>query len=432
MQFSEKFLYHIWDAQHLVKNLKTISSKSLKILFTGRWNTDAGPDFKDVIIEIDGNVLRGDVEIDLQTYNWNSHNHNENPNFNSVILEVVYQHNGKYPYIINENGDQIEILELCNVLDKDVAKLLKKYSEKEFKAGRQKCKFFLQQNENELSVKLEEMGQERLEKKIKRFSAEHYFAGFDQLLLQGLLEALGYSKNKYQMLQLALKFRYNKLKKYYSNDMSQDELIALLLCSSDLINHLPSTFPAEFKTKWQELYSKQQFSKKKIDINWQLFRIRPVNHPAIRLLQISDFLYNSLETSLFHQILKLFSFSSGSFNLKDFTTKLYQVLQTRSEFLPERYKLGKTRIDTILVNIILPLVIVYAREKKYEKLEQAALKVYREFHGLPENYITQYMHNLMKPEQKKLTRKKAIYQQGLLKLYFDNCQYHDCEACETF
>jgi hypothetical protein len=93
MQFSEKFLYHIWDAQHLVAILKTVSGKPVKIMFPGRWNTDAGPDFKDVIIEIDNKVLRGDVEIDLQTYNWNSHNHNENPNFNSVILEVVYQYN---------------------------------------------------------------------------------------------------------------------------------------------------------------------------------------------------------------------------------------------------------------------------------------------------------------------------------------------------
>jgi len=432
MQFSEKFLYHIWDAQHLVAVLKTVSGKPVKIMFPGRWNTDAGPDFKDAIIEIDGKVLRGDVEIDLQTYNWNSHNHNENPNFNFVILEVVYQHNGKYPYIINENGDQIEILELCNILDKDISKLLKKYSDKEFKAGKQKCKFFLHKNENELLVNLEKMGQERLEKKIKRFSAEHYFAGFDQLLLQGLLESLGYSKNKYQMLQLALKFRYDKLKKYYSKGMSRDELIVLLLCSSDLINHLPSTFPADYKSKWHELYSKQEFSRKKIDINWQLFRIRPVNHPAIRLLQISDFLYNSLETSLFHQILKLFSFSSELFNLKDFRNKLYQVLQTRSEFLPERYKLGKTRIDTILVNIILPLVIIYAREKSYNQLEQIALKVYQEFHGLQDNYITKYMQNFMKPEQKKQTKKKAIYQQGLLKLYFDNCQHHDCEACESF
>ncbi len=36
MQFSEKFLYHIWDAQHLVTNLKTVSGKTVKIMFTGR------------------------------------------------------------------------------------------------------------------------------------------------------------------------------------------------------------------------------------------------------------------------------------------------------------------------------------------------------------------------------------------------------------
>ncbi|RLC50440.1 MAG: DUF2851 domain-containing protein, partial [Candidatus Cloacimonadota bacterium] len=67
MQFSEKLLYHIWDAQHLQKNLKTISSRSIKVLFPGRWNTGSGPDFKDAIIEIDGIVKRGDVELEIDS-----------------------------------------------------------------------------------------------------------------------------------------------------------------------------------------------------------------------------------------------------------------------------------------------------------------------------------------------------------------------------
>ena len=67
MQFSEKFLYHIWDAQHLIKELKSISNRKIKILFPGRWNTDSGPDFKDAIIEIDGVVKRGDVEMELDS-----------------------------------------------------------------------------------------------------------------------------------------------------------------------------------------------------------------------------------------------------------------------------------------------------------------------------------------------------------------------------
>lgn len=110
MQFSEEFLYHIWDAQHLKKNLTTISGKKLVIKFPGRWNTDSGPDFKDSIIQINGKIVKCDIEIDLTSYNWKSHSHNENPEFNSVLLHIVYEDNGKYPYTISEDGGKIEIL----------------------------------------------------------------------------------------------------------------------------------------------------------------------------------------------------------------------------------------------------------------------------------------------------------------------------------
>ncbi len=430
MKFSEKFLYHIWDAQHLKDKLKTISGKPVKIMFQGRWNTDAGPDFKDAIIDIEGDVKRGDVEIDRQTYDWISHNHNENAQFNKVILHVIYKHNGKYPFTINENGDKIEILELKDFLDTDIAKLLKRYSDKVFKEKDKSCNFFSGISSDETELILTKLGLERFEKKIKRFSAEHYFADFDQLLLQGLFEALGYSKNKYQMLQLPLRFPFSKLKEFYKKGLSKDELIAVWLCSSDLINDLPSTFPTEMKTKWLEIYNKQKYTTKFLDINWQLFRIRPVNHPAIRILQIVDLVYDNLEFSLFNNILRLFSFKAETFNIKDFRKKLYSTFRIKSELLPEKYTLGKTRIDTILINIILPLVVIYAREKSYKELEYATIKVYKEFQGLPENYITQYMSKFMNATQKSLFKKKAICQQGVLKLYFDNCQHHACTACE--
>lgn len=74
--------------------------------------------------------------------------------------------------------------------------------------------------------------------------------------------------------------------------------------------------------------------------------------------------------------------------------------------------------------------MIYAREKSYKELEDTAMKVYKEFHGLPENYITQYMSKFMNAPQKNLFKKKSILQQGVLKLYFDNCQHHACTACE--
>lgn len=430
MQFSEEFLYHIWDAQHLKKNLKTISGNKLVIKFPGRWNTDSGADFKDAILEINGKMLKGDVEIDLTSYHWKSHSHNENPEFNSVLLHIVFDDVGKYPYTISENGGKIEILEIKEQLDDDINKLIKHYVGEPYTEKEKTCKIFNKMNTLETEQFLIRMGMIRFEKKIKRFSAEHFFSDFDQLLFMGFMEALGYSKNKYQMLQIALNNPFIKLKQFYNEGMSKNEFIAIMLCSSGLIDHLPTTISTENKNNWQKLFRKQNFVNQFSDIKWKLFRIRPVNHPAIRIVQVSDLLYDSLETSFFHNILKLFSYPSEDFKLNDFKKKLYSYFQTENNHLPERYKLGKTRIDTILINIILPLVVVYAREKRYKQLEDVAINIYRTFPGLPANYLTQYMGKFLSDNQKKVIKKRANYQQGLLKIYYENCQHHYCEACE--
>ncbi|MBT4333841.1 MAG: DUF2851 family protein [Candidatus Cloacimonetes bacterium] len=432
MQFSEEFLYHIWDAQHLSENLATRSGKKLNIKFPGRWNTDSGADFKDAVIEINGEVLKGDIELDITTYQWKSHSHNENPEFNDVLLHVVYKDVGKIPFTINEDGNQIEILELKDQLDDDINKLINHYSGKTYSEKDKTCLLFNNLDEKQTNKFLISMGMMRFEKKIKRFSAEHFFSEFDQLLYMGFMEALGYSKNKYQMLQIALNIPFKNLKEYYDNGMTKDQFISMLICSSGLIDHLPSTISKDNKAKWEINFKEQSFITGSSEIKWKLFRIRPVNHPAIRILQVADLLYDSIETSFFHNVLKLFSFPTENFILFDFNKKLYHFFQIKNDYLPENYKLGKTRIDTILVNIILPLIIIYAREKKYTQLENTAVSIYENFPGLPANYLTQYMEKFLNIEQKALIRKRSIYQQGLLNIYYENCQHHYCEACKKY
>ena len=437
MQFSEKFLYHIWDAQHLKKKLQTISGKSLKIMFQGQWNTDAGPDFKNAIIQFEGEVLRGDVEAHLETHDWNSHHHHEDKNYNNVILHIVFKHNGQYPFTVSENGEKIEILELQNYLDKNITKLLKEHKHKKFVVEDKFCSFFAGLDNESLQLLLLKSGSERLEKKIKRFGAELFFSDFNQLFMQGLFESLGYSKNKFQMLQLALKFPYSKLKEFYRNGMTKDELLTLWLCSSDLISHLPKTFPREFVSKWKELYQKQGFSKEIFDLDWKLFRIRPINHPAVRILQIIDLIYENLENPLFNNVLKVFSFTDKKIKMNKFKGRIYSLLQVKGDessysFLPEKYQIGKSRVDIIIINILIPLAILYARKMSYSELDNVAKKVYQEFHGLPGNFITQFMERFMDDTQRKIVSKKAIYQQGILKLYFDFCQHHNCEMCVQF
>lgn len=431
MQFSEEFLYHIWDAQHLKNNLTTVSGKNLLIKFPGRWNTDSGPDFKDAIIELEGEILKGDIEIDIKAYNWKSHSHIENPEFNSVLLHIVFENNGQHPYTISENGNKVEILEIKDQLDENISKLIEHYSGKSYSEKEKKCKLFNKMSILKTKELLNQFGLIRFEKKIKRFTAEHYFSSFDQLLYMGLMEALGYSKNKYQMLQLAMNLPFDVLKRYYLKGMTINELNAMLFCSNDLIDHLPAVISNENKKKWQLLFKKQNSNDHNIDIDikWKLFRIRPVNHPAIRILQSSNIIYNSLETSFFHEVLKLFSVPTKKFKISDFKKRLYNFFQTDKVDLPQNYKLGKTRIDTILINIILPLAVVYAREKQYNKLEQVIFEIYQNYPGLPSNYLTKYMEKFLNTDQKKIIRKHAVNQQGILNIYYENCQHHYCEAC---
>lgn len=430
MQFTERFLYHIWDAQHVLEKLQTVSGKDVQVLFPGRWNTDSGPDFKDAIIKIDNIVKRGDVEIELETYNWKLHEHHENPAFNSVILQLVFQHKGHNDFSINENGERIEILELKEYLNQDIKKLAKKYSEKTKKTIPKKCKLIDKMNSHEFENFLLKNGMERFKKKVKRFTAEHYFADFDQLLYQGLFESLGYSKNKFQMLQLANNIPYKKLQEYFaSGKLTKDYLIAMLLCSSDLINSLPKTFPSGLKNKWIEIYSRENFYIEPLKISWQLFRLRPANHPANRILQISNVIYESLNSSLFKEIIKRFSFTLEQFKLSELKKNIYVHFQSTPDFLPEKYKLGKARIDTIMINIILPLMMVYAQEKKFAELNKKIKYVYQEYTKLPSNFVTTFMADFLSPEFKKILQKKAIYQQGILKLYYDKCKYHNCDDC---
>lgn len=428
--FTERFLYHIWDAGHLKPELFTVSGKRLKIISPGRFSSSAGPDFREAVISIDNDLIRGDVEIHKTTYDWKAHGHVDDPNYCRIVLHVVYQHNVKQEFTIDKNGRQIEIMELVDYLDDDIIKIFTGYEDDPQIPKDKFCSFFAGQPAELLEPVLLKYGCQRIEEKAKRFAAEQYFTGFNQLAYHGILEALGYSKNKYQMLQLASSISYSQLRIFAREGMSEQQLIALWLGASGLLNKLPSTFPAEYVLKWKELYARQNYFEQKLDINWNLFRLRPVNHPAIRLLQIADLMHQSLQGSLFNKFIKLFSFPVGSLKMTEFYQRLYNLFIFPGEFLPEKYNMGKTKLDTIFINIILPLALLYAQENKFPEMTDAILYIYKNYHPLPDNYITKAMRQFMDTSQIRLSRKKAVYQQGILHIYNNFCRYHTCTQCQ--
>ncbi len=59
------------------------------VLDPGRLNTDAGPDFFNAKVIIDGQKWAGDIEIHVRASDWHRHRHDHDPAYRSVILHVV-------------------------------------------------------------------------------------------------------------------------------------------------------------------------------------------------------------------------------------------------------------------------------------------------------------------------------------------------------
>ena len=401
--FPEKFLYHIWDEQHIKftgnnKQLKTVSGKDLKIHFQGHYNTMSGADFMNAIIEINDQNYNGDIEIHHTSCDWYNHQHDINPAYNKVVLHVVFKHNHHLDITLNENNGEIEILELKDIISEEIQKLFQKYSESPYHIKEKYCELFSIIRPEFFEKFLEKNGRERLEKKIRRFEAELSFVSIDQLFYQSILESLGYSKNKapFYLFSKDWKWHYFKQKEY------------------------------SYKEFVEDLISKAETETKKY--NWYLFRIRPCNQPKNRLYQIAPFLYTSFQTSLTTEITKLFSFKKDEFSLKEFKKRIYNTFNTENEFT--KYGLGKDRIDIIVINIFIPVLIVYAKMTSDEELRLLCYDIYNHYDGLINNNIDDLMKTYMTEEQFATTSKKAIYQQGLLNIYHKYCLNHLCEICK--
>jgi hypothetical protein len=402
--FNEKFLYHIWDEQHIKyddttpKTLKSIAGNTIKVHFQGHYNTYKGADFKNGIIEINGIVLNGDIEIHMNSSDWYHHEHDSNPDFNSVVLHVVFKHNNHREVTFSEDNKYIEILELHNIISPDIEKLFIKYTADK-KDRERYCQLFSKIRPEFINQFLISKGIERFEKKVKRFVAELSFVSMDQLFYQSILESLGYSKNKHQFYNYSKDWNYLYYKqKFISDDKFVDEFI-----------------------------KNAGFEKNSYD--WYLFRIRPCNHPKVRLYQISTFIYDSFRTSLVSEINKLFSFTVNDYSLKKLKRRLYERFCVENNNV--KYKLGKERVNAMAVNIFLPLLYIHANNIHDKQLLELCKKIYLEYPALEENQITITMKKYMTDEQYKQSQSSAINQQGLIHIYNRFCYNHLCGMCEN-
>ena len=90
----EQLLHYVWKHKIFpLMPLQTTSGQPVEVIDPGLPNMNAGPDFFNAKLKIDGTLWVGNVEVHTQASDWLLHRHDRDKAYDTVILHVVGESN---------------------------------------------------------------------------------------------------------------------------------------------------------------------------------------------------------------------------------------------------------------------------------------------------------------------------------------------------
>lgn len=449
-------LQRLWKSRKLFKHvLQTQTGKSVEVLFGGRENLDAGPDFKDAVIKLDGNVLKGDIEVHLSPSGWYAHNHHTDPAYNNVILHLVAVASESQIWI--EREDRVKVEQVGIQLEEMDAALKSLLASKVSDADVVESCPLSRQGENDIRKTIEIAGEHRLISKVEQMREDRVHDSWDHILYKRILTALGYSKNQTPFRKLAKLVPYETVHsemQWVSEDMALRKGTALLLGAAGLLPSQRGIAESELKSEvldyagphellWQQM--KHRLMIKAIAHHeWQFFRLRPQNFPTRRIAGMGYLLHRFHKTGLLNGLLRIVEGHKD--DMRRLIKELEKALVVKAdEFWVRHYDfagedkvfrrsdealIGSSRAREIVINTVLPALQLFAGEANDGMLRNLSRELYARYPKTADNVITKTMSKqLFREGARPKTLTSAIQQQGALHLRKLYCVPLRCSEC---
>ncbi|MCI0440145.1 MAG: DUF2851 family protein, partial [Chloroflexi bacterium] len=371
-EVSERALAVLWQRAHsLPDGLITEDGRRLRVLYPGRANARAGPDFRDAVLSTeDGRLLTGDVELHVNAPDWYAHKHHSDGNYDGVILHVVLRARGSVT-ASQRSGLLAPVVSLGPVAPS--------LDEKADSPPAEALSRLQSLDETSLLALLDRAGDERFLAKSRGFAIELASGDAEQTLYRAVMEALGYASNRKPFRTLADRVPVESLARLKREPQSARLLAmkAMLLAGSGLLTHVKPAEEAELlKRVLRRLPSVRAMSAGE----WRLFRVRPSNHPIARIYGAAMLVERYVDTGLVAGIEEL-ALNGDAPSL------------ARGLMAPPF--IGKGRAGDIAVNVALPFLRAFAEARRSGELRQRALEMYREFPRLQDNELTREARRLL-------------------------------------
>lgn len=404
--------HRLWRSEDMVTN----TGKKVRVVDPGLLNTDAGPDFFNAKIEIDGHMWVGNVEMHYRATDWKRHRHDSDKAYDSVILHVVAKDDAP---VRRTNGELIPqlVLEVSPQFNADYASLVGATIEVP-------CATKIKQVPHLTIVEwVEGLAFERLHGKVERIHQllDSFNGSWEDVCYVTLARNFGFGINNDAFERLARRTPLRLLGKH-SDSVLQIE--ALLFGQAGMLDAQKPGMDSYYNqlcTEYAFLSNKFQLTPMEKE-SWKLFRIRPQNFPYRRIAMLAQFIEGGfrmmnriLEVEGEKEMRALFEVELSGYWTKHYTFGKPNERATAT--------LSRNSIDIILINTVAPLLYAYGELTGNYEMTDKAIKLLEDLRAESNSIVAHFVaYGIDCPD--------ALTSQALVQLKREYCDARKCIYCK--
>ncbi|MDY5379990.1 MAG: DUF2851 family protein [Sodaliphilus sp.] len=404
--------HRLWRSEDMVTN----TGKKVRVVDPGLLNTDAGPDFFNAKIEIDGHMWVGNVEMHYRATDWKRHHHDSDKAYDSVILHVVAKDDAP---VRRTNGELIPqlVLEVSPQFNADYASLVGATIEVP-------CATKIKQVPHLTIVEwVEGLAFERLHGKVERIHQllDSFNGSWEDVCYVTLARNFGFGINNDAFERLARRTPLRLLGKHSDSVLQIEALLFGQAGMLDAQNPGMDSYYNQLCTEYAFLSNKFQLTPMEKE-SWKLFRIRPQNFPYRRIAMLAQFIEGGfrmmnriLEAEGEKEMRALFEMELSGYWTKHYTFGKPNERATAT--------LSRSSIDIILINTVAPLLYAYGELTGNYEMTDKAIKLLEDLRAESNSIVSHFVaYGIDCPD--------ALTSQALVQLKREYCDARKCIYCK--